>query len=58
MKKLIEDLIRTPRYFGDKFTGKSKISAADHSYFTKNGNPIKTVYKLIELFGNKYSGKK
>ena len=58
MKKLINDLIKNPRYFGDKFTGQSKISAADHSYFTKNGNPIKTVYKLIELFGKKYSGNK
>ena len=57
MKKLLQDIARKPRYFIDKLTKKSKISAADHSYFTNNGNAIKAVYKIIERFGNTYKGK-
>lgn len=57
MKKLIQDIVRNPQYFVDKLTKASKISAADHSYFTKNGKPIKALYEIIKAFGNKYSGK-
>ncbi len=57
MKKLLQDIARNPRYFTDKLTKKSKISAADHSYFTNNGKAIKAVYKIIEMFGNTYKGK-
>ena len=57
MKKLLQDITRNPRYFTDKLTKKSKISAADHSYFTNNGKAINTVYKLIKMFGNTYTGK-
>ena len=57
MKKLLQDIGRNPRYFIDKLTKKSKFSAADHSYFTNNGNAIKAVYKIIERFGNTYKGK-
>lgn len=57
MKKLLQDITRNPRYFTDKITKKSKISAADHSYFTNNGKAIKAVYKIIEIFGNTYKGK-
>lgn len=57
MKKLIGDVIRDPKYFADKILGKKRISAADHSYFTNNGRAVKALYKVIELFGNRYSGK-
>lgn len=58
MKKLLQDIRREPRYFFDKLTGRSRISAADHKYFMNNGKTIKTLYKVIELMGNKYSGKR
>lgn len=41
MKKLLQDICREPKYFIDKLTKRSKISAADHSYFTRNGKAIK-----------------
>lgn len=57
MGKLLNDLIKDPKYFTDRLGGKRKISAADNSYFTHNGKPMKALYKVIELLGNKYSGK-
>lgn len=57
MGKLLKDLIKDPKFFTDRLGGKRKISAADYSYFTHNGKPMKILYKIIELCGNKYSGK-
>lgn len=57
MGKLLKDLIKDPKFFTDCLGGKRKISAADYSYFTHNGKPMKILYKIIELCGNKYSGK-
>lgn len=57
MKKLLQDICREPKYFIDKLTKRSKISAADHSYFTRNGKAIKALYKIIQALGNTYSGK-
>ncbi len=57
MKKLISDILREPKYFADRISGRKGISAADHSYFTNNGKAVKALYKVIELLGNKYSGK-
>ena len=57
MKKLFKDVCRTPRYFLDKLTGKSRIGAPDHAYFENNGKALKVLYEVIKLFGNKYSGK-
>ena len=58
MRKLLQDICREPRYFIDKLTGRSRISAADHAYFMNNGKTIKGLYKFIELMGNRYSGKR
>lgn len=57
MKKLLQDICREPKYFIDKLTKRSRISAADHSYFTHNGKAIKALYKIIQALGNTYSGK-
>lgn len=60
MGKLINDMIREPKWFIDKLTHKSGINAADHSYLTsnKNGIGVKLFGKLVNLLGNKYSGPK
>lgn len=60
MRKLINDIIREPKWFLDKVTHKSKISAADHSYLTsdKNGKGVQLFGKLLYLLGNRYSGSK
>lgn len=58
MSKLLNDIAREPKWFLDKLTKKSRISAADHSYLTskKNGTGVKLFGKLVEFLGNKYSG--
>lgn len=49
MKKLFNDVKRNPKYFTDRLSGNKRLSCADKSYFTGNGNAVKLVYEIIKL---------
>lgn len=47
-----------PQWYLDLLTKKRKQNCADNQYLTRNGSGEKIFKALLELVGNKYTGKR